>query len=61
MESEVDLAEFDYPDSNIDKFALEILSRVISLEERRMGKMSGLRGLDVSVYLDKRRETTNIS
>ena len=52
----MDLTEFDNIESSLDKFVLDILVRVIALEERRMGRMSALRvfcRLDVSIYLEK--------
>ena len=59
MDSEVHLAEFDdNTESTIENFALDILARVIALEERRMGRMSGLRvfcRLDVSIYRERNR------
>ena len=56
MDSEVGLYEYDNIDSSLDNFALNILARVVALEERVMGRMSGLRvfcRLDVSVYQEK--------
>jgi hypothetical protein len=58
-DSEVNLTDFDKLDSIIEHFALNMLARVIALEEKRMGKMSGLRvfcRLDVSIYRDGRGE-----
>ena len=49
----MNLEEFDIAESNIDNYVLNILARVISLEEKRIGRMSGLRvfcRMDVSVY-----------
>ena len=53
---EIDYTEFDDPKSNLDVFALEILARVILLEERRLRRWSGLRvfcRLDVSIYREQ--------
>lgn len=55
----MDLTEFDNLDSSIDHFALNMLVRVISLEERRTRRMSCLSvfcRLDVSVYRKKTGE-----
>lgn len=55
MEAEIDLTELEDLDSNerLDIFALRTLARVIALEERKTGRMSGLRvfcRVDVSLY-----------
>lgn len=52
----MDLADFDNVDSSLEKYALDILGRVIALEEKKFGRMSALRvfcRLDVSIYLEK--------
>jgi hypothetical protein len=56
MEAHIDLTELDKEDSNLDIFALRILSRIISLEERRSERLSGLRvfcRLDVSIFREE--------
>jgi hypothetical protein len=56
MEPHIDLTELDNSDYDLNFFALRILNRVISLEEKRSGRMSGLRvfcRLDVSIFMEK--------
>jgi hypothetical protein len=53
MEPEIDLTQLENTNSNLDYFTLRILARVIALEERRTGRMSGLRvfcRMDISIY-----------
>jgi hypothetical protein len=56
MEANIPLAELHKPESDLDIFALRTLSRIISLEESRLGRLSGLRvfcRLDISVFRER--------
>jgi hypothetical protein len=57
IDEQVELPDFDIEESNFNIYVLQMLSRIIQLEERKMGRMSGLRifvRLDVSIYLEKK-------
>ena len=56
MDADMDLSELLKKDTNLDIYALKMLGRVIALEERRTGRMSGLRvfsRMDISIYRER--------
>lgn len=53
MTADVDITELDDHKSTLDFYTLDMLARIIALEERKLGRISGLRvfcRLDVSVF-----------
>ena len=53
MEPEIDLTELDDNASNLEIFALQILARVVLLEEKRFMRVSSMRvfcRMDISIF-----------
>lgn len=53
MTSDIDVTALDNHEESVDFYALDTLARVIALEERKTGRISGLRvfcRLDISVF-----------